>query len=184
MTLNFMQRFPDGTPTNFVTKITYGLSVHEERCTTCAICDCFRNYSRDKKVEKFLSDNYPNYFFNDTVWKDWDKCGHPPKLHTIRSGDRWKEGTSIHFKIWAGKPYIDKTFNFAPILPCISVQEIQIDRTYFKGAKIVIIDGRILEKKEIKKLAINDGLDGIDGFFKWFDKDFKGQIIHWTDLKY
>ena len=38
--------------------------------------------------------------------------------------------------------------------------------------------------KRIKILAKNDGFDSVDDFFKWFDKDFNGKIIHWTNKKY
>lgn len=28
------------------------------------------------------------------------------------------------------------------------------------------------------------GFDSVKDFFRYFNKDFKGKIIHWTDLKY
>ncbi len=28
------------------------------------------------------------------------------------------------------------------------------------------------------------GFDSVEDFFRWFDTDFKGKIIHWTDLRY
>lgn len=30
----------------------------------------------------------------------------------------------------------------------------------------------------------NDGFHDVYGFFKWFNKDFSGKIIHWSDLRY
>jgi hypothetical protein len=30
----------------------------------------------------------------------------------------------------------------------------------------------------------NDGFYGVYEFFKWFNNDWKGKIIHWTDLRY
>ena len=48
----------------------------------------------------------------------------------------------------------------------------------------VIIDGRYLNYDEIKILSLNDGFDSVQQFFKWFNKDFEGKIIHWTKLKY
>jgi predicted nucleotide-binding protein (sugar kinase/HSP70/actin superfamily) len=42
----------------------------------------------------------------------------------------------------------------------------------------------IFHKKRMNKLAINDGFEDMHQFFKWFDTDFKGKIIHWTDLRY
>lgn len=36
----------------------------------------------------------------------------------------------------------------------------------------------------VEVLAKNDGFSGVKEFFEWFSEDFKGKIIHWTDLKY
>jgi len=36
----------------------------------------------------------------------------------------------------------------------------------------------------LKTLARNDGFESVDDFFKWFNADFQGKIIHWTDFKY
>ena len=38
--------------------------------------------------------------------------------------------------------------------------------------------------EEIELLAKHDGFNSMEDFFKWFDKDFKGKIIHWTDFRY
>ncbi len=48
----------------------------------------------------------------------------------------------------------------------------------------VKVDGRLLDKDEIHRLANKDGFYNILEFFNWFNTDFDGQIIHWTDLKY
>ena len=34
------------------------------------------------------------------------------------------------------------------------------------------------------QLAINDGFESLKHFFEYFNEDFEGKIIHWTDLKY
>ena len=36
----------------------------------------------------------------------------------------------------------------------------------------------------VENIARNDGFDSINEFFDFFDKDFSGKIIHWTDKKY
>lgn len=41
-----------------------------------------------------------------------------------------------------------------------------------------MLNGLVLE------LAVNDGFDSDEMFFKWFDKDFDGWLIHWTDKRY
>lgn len=44
----------------------------------------------------------------------------------------------------------------------------------------------IVELSEIPTdlLCLNDGFDSAHSFFNWFNKDFQGQIIHWTDFRY
>ena len=36
----------------------------------------------------------------------------------------------------------------------------------------------------LRELAKNDGFESVEDFFAYFNKDFKGKIIHWTDLQY
>jgi len=118
-----------------------------------------------------------------------------PKLHTIREDktDRWKPGTKIDFFINCRQKNM---FRFAPVLPVVSVQEIEIK--WFKILEInicrVFIDNKsfacvqfdreLIVTGKMLQLAQNDGFDTITDFFRYFDKDFKGKIIHWTDLKY
>lgn len=104
-----------------------------------------------------------------------------PKIHTIREDahDRWKAGNDIHFVINNRTP---DRFQFAPVVKCISTQSIKIKHT---AAKIhVIVDNKILNQSETETLAINDGFESLDDFFKYFKKSFSGKIIHWTDKKY
>ncbi|TSE03393.1 hypothetical protein [Aquimarina algiphila] len=119
-------------------------------------------------------------------------CSERQKPHTIRwdKNNRWKSGMDIHFKIWTGSPYRSKTFQFAPVLMCTGVQEIEIIYSDEKLSDlycmepVVKIDGRPLTLEEVEKLAINDGFTDVQKFCWWFNKDFTGKIIHWTDLKY
>ncbi len=118
-----------------------------------------------------------------------------PKLHTIREdkSDRWKVGTKIDFFINCRQKDM---FRFAPVLKVVSVQKVEIMWFECFGKKIVrvfiddksfacvnfekemIITGNMLE------LAQKDGFDTIEDFFAFFDKDYIGKIIHWTDLRY
>lgn len=104
------------------------------------------------------------------------------KIHTIREDkhNRWKKHNTIHFATGVRT----KNYNCFNEDICYSVQTIEINRTYFKGAEIVIVDNRILEDSEILRLAKNDGFKTKNDFFEWFNTDFKGKIIHWTNLKY
>lgn len=107
-----------------------------------------------------------------------------PKIHTIRADnkDRWKAGNNIHSVI---NNRTKNRFQFAPVVPCVSAQKIKI--TYLMGCgdyPSVKIDGHILKYNKIEQLAKNDGFDSVEDFFAWFDWDFEGKIIHWTNFKY
>ena len=106
-----------------------------------------------------------------------------PKRHTIRrdSKKRWKLGNLIHFYIDTRSPL---QYLFAPVIDCISTQKIEI--IYNRGKIRVYINERQLplSPSKVEELAINDGFDSVDDFFEWFNEDFTGKIIHWTDLKY
>lgn len=119
-----------------------------------------------------------------------DKIKNGVKLHTIRqdSSRRWKAGNSIQFATGVRTKYYDK-FKEGE---CKSVQEIEIQYLNYSGADypIVVIDGFHFYNPIVNidygmvDLAINDGFDSIEDFFKWFKEDFKGVLIHWTDMKY
>ena len=102
------------------------------------------------------------------------------KPHTIRNGHRWRAGMLIHFVTG------NRTKNrlqFAPVIPAVSVQEIVIENEFYDY--VVKVDGKKLSKSKIKALALNDGFDSVEQFWDYFGmKDFKGQIIHWTELRY
>lgn len=124
---------------------------------------------------------------------------HSPKLHTIREDktNRWKAGMMIDFFINARTKNM---LRFAPRVKVVSVQKIEI--TYFDEqnpkftaqlSKIaaeyyneveVVVDNEVLNAKAINELVKNDGFVTPEDFFAWFNKDFSGKIIHWTDLKY
>lgn len=134
--------------------------------------------------------HYPkdyNYFVKD-------KCS--PKLHTIREDKKncWEVGTLIDFCI---KNNNTEVFRFAPSLPVVSIQKIEIKYTkcsYDDSPLVyILIDDQCLgtynlnnksNYGDINKLVQNDGFYTIDDFFNYFNEDYTGKIIHWTDLKY
>ncbi|MDI5894381.1 hypothetical protein [Flavobacterium algoritolerans] len=114
-----------------------------------------------------------------------------PKLHTIREdkNDRWKPRTKIDFFINCRQKNM---FRFAPILPVVSVQKVEI---FYKGLFSAVAIDNVLFYTDadfklgkstagMLQLAQNDGFDTIEDFFAYFNEDFKGKIIHWTDLRY
>lgn len=114
-----------------------------------------------------------------------------PKIHTIRRDlkNRWKVGNKIHFVI--NNRTKDRQ-QFAPIMKVKSIQKIKIEwiphvNMYHgeeKDLPIIHIDGVKLERYDFYKLFENDGFEGYKDFFEWFNEDFEGIIIHWTDFKY
>lgn len=111
------------------------------------------------------------------------------KIHTIRTdkSNRWKPGMFIHFaKGVRTKNYINFHMGF-----CHSVQQLKIEYIPYEGQTkglvadiFVSIDGRLLNNEEVNVLAKNDGFQSASDFLEFFDKDFTGKIIHWTDFKY
>lgn len=97
------------------------------------------------------------------------------KIHSIRSGTRWRKGMSIHMATGV------RTKSYHQF--CIKV----VQRTNYivirPQKKDVWVSGIRLTNEEIELLAKNDGLTTAQ-FWAWFHSDFSGQIIHWTDYRY
>lgn len=161
MTLSFTQTI-NGKPNYFIEKIWKALILY------------------NLSSRGFVEFCYQPYFkkFGETVPMSATLF---PKLHTIRLDPhiRWKPGMDIH-------PVINNRtanrFQFAPVIKCVGVQEIEIK--YTGMIVTVFIDGKDRHTDIVTKLAINDGFENIADFFAYFNKDFTGKIIHWTDLKY
>jgi hypothetical protein len=105
--------------------------------------------------------------------------GYWPKLTTIRDDphNRWKIGMKMDMV--TGSRFKSVLFHSEV---CKSVQKLAIIRA---DCTLVFVDNRKLGPSEVVRLALNDGFDSTDDFFRWFSKtetDLK--IIHWTDLKY
>lgn len=180
MTLAFSTHI-NGQLTHFVEKIWAGL-ISQTSLTRFE----YRHYN-----ERHLCD------FGSEM-SDHDAPSIHTKLHTIRKDekDRWKEGQNIHMVIHNRTP---KRFQFAPVVKCVSVQEIEIqyhDKPLGERIATVHIDGQqygtaiwkdcklIHNSSRLDSLVANDGFESVNDFFEYFNKDFTGKIIHWTNLKY
>lgn len=179
----------NGKPTHFVEKIWKSLKNID-----------FETYD---KIEKLLSEEELTEPFeiDYSIYKNVD-----PKIHTIREDkkNRWKVGTKIHFFINCRQKDM---FRFAPVLPVVSKQKIELiwkentENHTFLGTKFdrictIKIDDRfygdaylfngsvVSSSYTIPTFANNDGFDTPDELFAYFNKNFKGKIIHWTDFKY
>lgn len=120
-----------------------------------------------------------------------------PKHHTIRRDEknRWQAGRDIHFVVGNRTK---KRLQFAPVVPVISTQKIEI--IYCTDSKATNIEVRIdnvfyadacmkncvisYHSDSFQLLAQNDGFDSVNDFLEYFSEDFTGKIIHWTDLTY
>lgn len=185
MILPFSQYWPErmgelaGQPNYFIEKIWSGLNHFAgEREWTCLN----NNYKMYHKIQFGANweEEYPSI-----------ARGNMPKLHTIREDphNRWKPGMKIHFVI---NNRTKNRFQFAPVMECKSVQEIEFQ--YWNKCSDypnIIIDKHYeyhaYEKdgfEFMEQLAINDGFPSVDAFFQYFNTDFKGKLIHWTNLKH
>lgn len=169
MNLNFTTHI-NNTPTFFVEKITKALSE--------TIPD---------DLNEFIPANTAALNYKSEMLYIDKVLAVPAKKHTIRvdASKHWKAGNNIHFLIHNRTP---QRFQFAPVIPCVSVQTIEITWIDTDGFKLpiptVFIDGNWIVYHDLKQLAVNDGFDSIDAFFEYFNTDFKGHLIHWTSLKY
>ena len=170
MNQSFSTIFPWGEETHFVEKL-WRMALNESKFS-----------------QNDLYDYGIKYFVQFKRSFD-DPMNYNPKLHTIRGiSNRYKVRQLQQPFIWTGKPYKEPIFRFMPLLPLISKQKIEIiwlkRLGKFGRIPFVIIDGKLKRFSVIEKLAKNDGFDSIQYFFEWFNKDFEGEIRHYTDLKY
>jgi len=111
------------------------------------------------------------------------------KIHTIRRGERWKAGMTIHMATGVRtKDYLQFNKGHTSLLKCVSVQDIAIKKEGRVFTVTVDINERGLRVQEIHTLAKNDGLT-YDQLVNWFAHEaenggFEGQIIHWTSYRY
>jgi hypothetical protein len=109
-----------------------------------------------------------------------------PKNHTIRAGNRWKEGEWFSPRVWSGKPYASKQIQFAPPIQIKKIWTFDIRRDY------IFINRKCFGKFHpfnlfLLELAKNDGLTQIE-MIQWFNVhpkaknlSFSGQILCWND---
>lgn len=173
MILPFKTKFADGTPTRFPEKIIMSI-----------VSKTGILFTHKTLLDFYIESN--NQAFTE-AWSFWDgnyfeNLYENPKHHTIRAdhNHRWKAGRDIHFYV---NNRSKNATQFAPVLKCTGVQAIEI-KYFGKSTPQIFVDERQLCGCELQKLIINDGFDNMEHFKQWFNTDFKGKIIHWTDLRY
>jgi hypothetical protein len=166
MNLSFSEKF-NGEETFFLQQIWSGL---------------IRSNPEDVEFSEML-ENYKEYrnSYYEKFNKLWGYAAGRKKFHTIRKNQkgRWKVGNKIHFIINSRTP---ERFQFAPVLTLKKIQTVQVLYNG-KGENVTVkIDGRLLHDEKIKRLALNDGFESVENFFKWFNEDYEGVILHWTNF--
>lgn len=181
MTLSFSTKWPKhmgewaGQPNYFVWKILQGIA------------------DNDLLNEEEISAYFETIVAIEPMWPN-----NNPKLHTIRQDPhgRWKKGMKIHPVINNRTP---QRFQFAPEMVCTGIQYIHIlnggdgrqvsigDRPDYEDCMPIYFEDdndTVHGQNEMEVLALNDGFESVDQFFAFFKEDFRGKIIHWTDLRY
>jgi len=170
MNLSFKTKWPNGTPTYFVEKIWAGLINDGASINDLAL----QKIAAPGNLHKCLPSIYAVNIY-------------PLKIHTVREDKtgRWKAGNKIHFFI---NPRTKDMYRFAPVIPCISTQDIFMTNTC-DGFE-VSVDKSYLYYNEIEMLAALDGFDSSAEFYNYFfpknckHDEWSGKIIHWTNFKY
>jgi hypothetical protein len=99
--------------------------------------------------------------------------------------NRWKPGKLIHLATGVRT----KKYNCFKKDDCKSTQSIEViwyeiveegESPLFE----VKVEGRVLNLAECIGLALNDGFETLSDFLEWFNTDYTGKIIHWTNFRY
>jgi len=129
-----------------------------------------------------------------------------PKIHTIREDkhDRWKAGRNIQMVYRGPKYSIKEVFNkdIPQLQKCVSTQKVEFiyEPKKKEGQRLHLVvngiikviarlyQGDILMEVEYYEFAhtfaVNDGFDDFSHMLTWFNKDFSGKIIHFTEFRY
>jgi hypothetical protein len=175
--ITFSRTFPSyhpkaGQPTHFVGAMNKALgrahfAPHKDYLDALIV---YNSHLPEELVVDFEYVNSMSFW----VWTDLS-----PKIHTIRSGNRWKAGDWFSPRVWSGVPYDSKQIIIGPDLQIKRVVDIEMSK---RG--VVTIDGKFYDCRpnEAHPLAYNDGLSGKD-LADWFAPylPFSGQIIIWID---
>ncbi|EKR57158.1 hypothetical protein [Leptospira interrogans] len=110
------------------------------------------------------------------------------KIHSIRRDekDRWRSGRKIQMAYGVRTKYYEC---FASPL-CSGAEKIKIKwtgRDYklpLGSIPEIFIEGKKLSYEECEELSQNDGFESFSDFCIYFDHDFEGKIIHWTEKRY
>lgn len=149
----------------------------------------------------------PTYFMEKILQPFYEDQPNPivfkPKIHTMREGNRWKAGDLMHMAYGVRTKNYQQFNKGIPELERVkSVQRVSITwlwnnpefethiswpRQIVDGVEyvpVVHIDKRLCSFEDVQQLSENDGFYSMWQFFAWFNRDFSGQLIHFTEKKY
>lgn len=87
------------------------------------------------------------------------------------------EFSSIHPLRWSPVVFVDGKIFYRPYY------SIGVNYTIDFGKPTVVKSSPLIDFG-IEELAKNDGFDSVEDFFRYFNSNFDGKIIHWTDYIY
>lgn len=179
--INFSRQFPSyhpkvGRPTYFVEQILRGIGI---------------NYRSDSYIQKLCVLNTKNIANGKLSFEDIESFAlslqekNNSKVHTMRSGSRFKSGDTFSPRCWFGRPYNSPQLIFWDDIEVIKTWKFEndIDGVFYLNGKPVDVTSSICNGTSI---AENDGLSGED-FLDWFPvgNEINGQIICWDEyVKY
>jgi hypothetical protein len=85
------------------------------------------------------------------------------KVSTIRPTQRFEPGEEASLRVWKGKPYRSKQFEFA------LAKILEVNRLIFCKPFEIACEGRFLTMREITDLARDEGFNSATEMFQWFE---------------
>lgn len=193
MTLGFKQYFPWHTeknpaPTYFREKILAGVGLYVS--PKDADLNYYSNQEASKrstkKIHTMREDPHNRWKAGRNIQMVYRGAGYKildhfnkgiPELETCKG----KQYVQLR---WAAKSeYVETTLPLQKIIAPASAMPDKKKRECFYYPRVWIDSAEVLESV-IRELAINDGFGSVDDFFRWFNKDWSGYILHWTDFRY
>jgi hypothetical protein len=210
MILGFMQKFPDGRPTNFREKIQSCVEPVVNHTLTYAkvfYLESIKPMVSERQLF-FTEITESAYIGKEKIEEIVIPVTFKPKRHTIRQDkhNRWKTGRSIQMVYRGPKYSIADHFNkgIPELEECKAVQRITIryrrpswlQKDYGDAIPpftlkvknqflYVYIDDKLIGHKTLKELAINDGFNSIEAFLRYFRKSINNwKLIFWDGSGY
>ena len=115
MILSFMTKWPDTMPEHMAGEHT----LFPEK-----IWSCFK----DREITPELGNYLHSKYSSGKIILELHPKKHTIRFLTSKQWEKWcKKDRQIHFKIWTGKPYVDKTLQFAPVTTRKGIQPLAFD---------------------------------------------------------